>query len=281
MTLVLVATDGSSDSLRAVEWAARLAVAHHSELVVMTAFVPEGSELPPDRVAELEAGRENELLAWSAPARTIAAEGGEPRTVRTVLRHGDVSTAVRDLGDELGADIVVIGRAGSSGGPGLLALGSTAEDLAHHVERPLAVVGGTVMSSIGRIVVGVDGSDNGRRALRWAADTARAADADVITVTTVPDMSDPGDEGYDAEVAIRDQVAAELEPTGCRYLMRFVVGSDPADGLVDEASRQQADMIVVGMRGLGQATGLRVGGVALAVLHRGNRPLVLVPPAHD
>ena len=50
-----------------------------------------------------------------------------------------------------------------------------------------------------------------------------------------------------------------------------------ADGLLDAAAEHEADFVVVGTRGIGGFSGLRVGGTALRLLHRAELPLAVVP----
>ena len=57
-----------------------------------------------------------------------------------------------------------------------------------------------------------------------------------------------------------------------------VVEADPAHTLIDCAQRHNSDLIVVGTRGAGGFHGLRLGSVALKILHHATRPVVLVPP---
>jgi nucleotide-binding universal stress UspA family protein len=51
------------------------------------------------------------------------------------------------------------------------------------------------------------------------------------------------------------------------------------NGLVFLYSEIKPEMM--GARGLGGFTGLRAGGVALAVVHRAELPVIMVPPADD
>jgi nucleotide-binding universal stress UspA family protein len=41
----------------------------------------------------------------------------------------------------------------------------------------------------------------------------------------------------------------------------------------------RADLLVIGTRGAGRFSGVRIGGVAMKVLHQASLPVVLVPPA--
>jgi nucleotide-binding universal stress UspA family protein len=57
-----------------------------------------------------------------------------------------------------------------------------------------------------------------------------------------------------------------------------LLGTNAADALLEAARQQRSDLVVVGARGLGGVTGLRIGGVALRTLHEADRSVVLVPP---
>jgi nucleotide-binding universal stress UspA family protein len=76
------------------------------------------------------------------------------------------------------ADLVVVGSRGI-GGFGQLLLGSTSYRLASQTPTPVAVIHFAGANASNRdafpmgLVVGVDASDSGDRALRWAADEAR------------------------------------------------------------------------------------------------------------
>jgi nucleotide-binding universal stress UspA family protein len=75
-----------------------------------------------------------------------------------------------------------------------------------------------------------------------------------------------------------DDWTGPLAALGDRFESTTRSGTPVADTLLDVAAEVHADLLVVGTRGLGGFTGLRIGGVALAVLHRCDRPVVLVPP---
>jgi nucleotide-binding universal stress UspA family protein len=114
---------------------------------------------------------------------------------------------------------------------------------------------------VGKIVVGIDGSDAAKDALRWALDEARLRSDEVVAVhawEAPPVMPEPGPApGFDL-VAI----LPEVEEAGERLVkavVEEVVGDSevtvepvaivgpPASVLVDAA--RDADMLVVGSRG--------------------------------
>jgi nucleotide-binding universal stress UspA family protein len=142
-----------------------------------------------------------------------------------------------------------------------------------------------------RIVVGVDGSEQSRAALRWALAEARLRDADVRAVYAwafpivpgrefAPALAIPLDElRAEANELIDTVVAEEVgDETDVRVTHLAIEGS-AADVLVD-ASRN-ADLLVVGSRGHGGFAGLLLGSVSQQCAHHAACPVVIVRPQPD
>lgn len=136
------------------------------------------------------------------------------------------------------------------------------------------------------VVVGVDGSDNARRAVRWGAAEARRRDLPLRlmiafgwvhgSVAGHPELG----ESY-REILLRhahEQLAAATaeataEAPGIDVETQLVVGS-PIAVLGDEARR--AHLLVLGDRGVGRIEGLVVGSVAAALAAHATCPVVVV-----
>jgi len=277
MKTIVVGTDGSSGAAHAVRWANRLAWAHGAEVVVMTGYTPTQSELPPGHAEGLLDQERQRLEQWSERLRL----GDVP--LRTVVVEGDPRPGILSVAEEVAADLVVVGRVGSSAGPGPLHIGSMAEWLAHHTDRPLAVIGGRVSSTTRSVLVGVDGSEGSDAALRWVAGLASSAELRVVAATVEEPLvewtpaSSPLNWRRGVEEQVRTELAADLTAAGIDFTALALAGMNVPDVLLQAASEERIDVIVLGMRGLGGFTGLRIGGVALKVLHRVDRPIVLVP----
>ncbi|CAN5432638.1 universal stress protein [soil metagenome] len=143
-----------------------------------------------------------------------------------------------------------------------------------------------------RIVVGVDDSQGGRAAMRWALREAGLRNAAVEAVHT---WSMPWSEGFNTAWAI-DRAAFE---EGARAMMRGVVAEaqrdvgvsiSPTLAVVEGVSAASAlteaadgaDLLVVGSRGRSGLTGLALGSVSTACVHRATCPVVVVrPERHD
>jgi nucleotide-binding universal stress UspA family protein len=146
---------------------------------------------------------------------------------------------------------------------------------------------------IGRIVVGVDGSDGSRRALAWAADEARLRKwvvvaihaytnpsflmaSDVLPGVPAAPITDP-ELIERLEEAAEKLLAQEIEQVDSDDLTieGRVVAGPAADALIQAA--QEADLVVVGTRGLGGFRELLLGSVSHQVAHYSPRPVVIVP----
>jgi nucleotide-binding universal stress UspA family protein len=277
MKRVLVGTDGSPVAGDALRWASNLARSHDAELLVVTCRRPQRGRDAGHR-DESDGDLEQQLAAWVEPVR---AEGAP---VRTSIVRDDPRQGLLQAAEAEDADLVVVGRTGH-GGPRVLQLNSTAEHLAHHADRPLAVIAARAQPRLRRIVVGFDSSDNARAAARWAADTATRTGAAVDVVSVWQPVvewtrtDNPRHWRREHEAFIRQRWASELFDTGVEVDVHAVRGTRPAASVLRVAGRTDADVIVMGMRGLGGFSGLRIGGVALRTLHRARRSVVLVPPS--
>ena len=138
------------------------------------------------------------------------------------------------------------------------------------------------------IVVGVDGSEGSKVALRWALEEAlQLTDARVIAVATwlyPVATASPFMSGYDVPIDLTEPTEERLKATlaevvGERYqklsvIPRVVAGS-AASTLIQEG--HDADLLVVGTRGHGGFKGLLLGSVSHQVANHAPCPVVIVP----
>lgn len=138
-----------------------------------------------------------------------------------------------------------------------------------------------------RVIVGVDGSEGSRRALRWAADEAKRRDATLLVITvwqypvftTIPAFGvlPPVEEmSAEAEAGLRALLEEEgLTGRDDLTVLESVVQGPAAPALLDAAGED--DVLVVGSRGHGGFTGLLLGSVSQAVVTHAPCPVVVVP----
>jgi nucleotide-binding universal stress UspA family protein len=138
--------------------------------------------------------------------------------------------------------------------------------------------------STGRIVVGVDGSQPSRDALRWAKTQAENTGADLVAVAawSYPAAAYPTLAGYvpisnavDLEDETRAAVEAVIKETlGDAQITLMVVEGHPANAIVDAA--RGASMVVVGCRGHGGFIGALIGSVSQHVVAHATCPVVVI-----
>jgi nucleotide-binding universal stress UspA family protein len=141
------------------------------------------------------------------------------------------------------------------------------------------------MSGSARIVVGIDGSDNAKQALRWAAKQAgyTGASLDVVAAWEFPAtygwVAIP-DEDYDlsgyAQKAVAEAVADVFGADVPASLSTHVLQGHAAEVLV-EASKG-AELLVVGSRGYGGFKDALLGSVSTYCVHHAHGPVTVVRP---
>lgn len=133
-----------------------------------------------------------------------------------------------------------------------------------------------------RIVVGIDGSDGSKRALRWAAKLADLLGARIDAVTTwelptgsllraLPASYSPEP---DVEQLLTDTVDAVLGADRPADMRLKVLEGPAAQTLITVA--EGALMLVVGSRGLGGFTGVLLGSVSARVAEHASCPVLVV-----
>ena len=139
------------------------------------------------------------------------------------------------------------------------------------------------------LVVGVDGSDQARRAAEMAAAMARRTGAVLHLMTVVrppegwwgivaspPTSTALGKTLMDARKEILDALLATIDLEGVEHEVVEDIG-DPARMLVDYADKMAADYLIVGKRGAGLIERIVVGSVANRVVHDAPCPVIVVP----
>ena len=140
------------------------------------------------------------------------------------------------------------------------------------------------------IVVGIDGSAGSVRALEFALAEARLRGSKLKAVEVwhipasvysggglAPVVTDPDEfEGFAKERLdeVLQSVAAQAEGV---EVERIVREGQPAEVLVEAA--EDAELLVVGSRGLGGFRGLLLGSIGQQCAHHARCPVVIVPKA--
>jgi nucleotide-binding universal stress UspA family protein len=217
-----------------------------------------------------------------------------PVTTTTETDEGQPGRVLVEAGKDAGL-IVVGGR-----GHGALAsalLGSTTGFVLHHAHGPVMVVPDRAAPGpLHRVVVGYDGEECSRSALRWGLDAATRYRCPLHVVHAMNILPIPGPNVLypDYDIATRSWLTQEVdEALEARHdveVILEVIEGPAARVLISEAGAD--DLLVVGSRGRGGFADLVLGSVAtqctthargaVVVVRRNeerlDRPLPTVPP---
>lgn len=143
----------------------------------------------------------------------------------------------------------------------------------------------------GRIVVGIDGSESAADALRWAVDQAKCTGATVEAVYAwdrgaavslgMPPLLDWSLVQKAAESRPRELVRDAIDGRSDVRIVTKTVPGNPAEVLVERS--RNADLLVVGSRGLGGLKGMLLGSVGHHCAAHAHCPVVIVHqvPEHE
>jgi nucleotide-binding universal stress UspA family protein len=285
---VVVATDGSGEALRAVDWAAREAALRNASLrIVSAASLPKivVLQLQPERDAVLGSVREQRSRALAAAAaRAARLAPGLP--IDTDPVEGPAARAVTDSGS--GALMLVVGFRGI-GAFAAMTLGSVARYAADHASCPVVVVrdeaaAGHRLVGVG---VGVGGLEDSAGALTFAFEEAALHQARLIAIHAWRAPQDgvfwAGDRfppsGLPAAAAgVARQLTLLMDGWREKYpdvpVSEDVVHGHPGRALAGLSAR--ADLVVIGRHA--SRPGLRgPGSVRHAVLNHAHGPIAVVP----
>ena len=139
------------------------------------------------------------------------------------------------------------------------------------------------------IVVGVDGSGHSQRALEWAMNEAAVRHLPLTVLTVHPSIvgyfggvvtspQDPEltEQARVAVTAEADKVLAGLNGPHPESVTVKATHSFPVEELINAS--KDADLVVLGSRGVGGFTRLLVGSTASQVVQHAYCPVVIVPP---
>ena len=290
---VLLGVDGSQASDRAVSLVSNLAWPAGSTIDVITAHPsPAAGSRTPGALLPLDLAREREN-AVEVAAQGIADDAARrftapDLTVETRVVRDRASQAILDEAERFEVDLIVLGNRGH-GAIASAVLGSTCLEVIDRSPRPLLIARRDRMV---RILVGEDGSKCAAAAvdLLCRCPVFHGAGVRVLSVDDEETRWSPWERGAarresDMAAAVKAHAAREALAEATASTFRgagmkaeaLVQDGSPAHQLVEAAADWDADLIVVGSRGLSGLERLLVGSVARAVLYHASCSVLVVP----
>jgi nucleotide-binding universal stress UspA family protein len=132
------------------------------------------------------------------------------------------------------------------------------------------------------IIVGYDGSECAKAALRAALEVGKAY-GEKVTIAFGYELSPVGGELHDYHAALKELAtkrvteATELAATDGAEVEGVILEEEPAKGLAELAAERDARVIVVGTHGESPLRGALLGSTPHKLLHLANRPVLVVP----
>lgn len=283
--LVVVGVDDSDCARRAARWAADEADRRHGRLLLVHAYALPATgysgynPFPADLLATLEEEARDTVVALAGELQAL-----HPSiSLGTFVTYGDAVTVLRSAAS--GAALAVVG--GHRTNRIAMALGSVAGRFAARTHVPVAVVHSAEPPSTGSVVLGIDGSPAGERAIGFAFDEADLRGVPLVavhawtspvTVGPVPGYSGVIADDESIEQSERVLLSERLAGWADKYpdvaVEKVLVRGTAERAILQRAAAAQ--LIVVGTRGHAALTGLVLGSTSQALITHSKAPVVVV-----
>ncbi|WP_086825832.1 universal stress protein [Streptomyces sp. NRRL B-24572] len=280
MSDVLAGIDPRELSVQALVWAADEAARRSARLHMVVAVPPVHDRFWYAAVAHRDSLRIRAESAL-ANAEDLVRELHDGLWTATELVDGAPATVLCDRTPD--AALAVVGSRRLGRAAEILGEGSVAVPLAARADCPVVVIRAPEHTTVHPplIVVGVDGSRDCQAAVAFAAAEASLREARLVAAWVWPRAPLSHGDGADG-LADRRRLLAE-SVTGCadRYpdvdVEQVILRGHPVEELT-HASRE-ALAVVVGRRGRGGCSGMRLGSTVHGLLHHAACPVITVPPS--
>ncbi len=288
MRKILCATDlssGADEALRQADALARLTGASLEAIHVVPSPLRSYPLFP--QLHQREASELPGLIERAAELlgdRVAAVTGREPDDASLVVRDGVPYAAVVERAEETGADLLVVGAAGATGGR---PLGDVAEKVLRNAPCPVLVARATAGAEA--VLAATDLSDPSLPALTEAARVAMLRDVpltvlhnvDVMAADVAFGLAVPGlpiapenrSEGLVSEARAHLLDALVRSGVAARTI---VTTGDPAASILKAAAELPAGLLVIGTRGRTGLARLLLGSVASEVARSATCPVLAV-----
>jgi nucleotide-binding universal stress UspA family protein len=286
---VMLATDGSKDARAAAAFLKELPFPPSTTLritvvVTLPVFALDG---PP--IQEFKRSVLDEARGIVDEAKAVLAPYGF--AVETDVAVGDPKAEIVRLAEEWGADLLVLGARGLGLVKRFL-LGSVSYAVARHAPCPVLVVKGRPRK-LGSVLVAMDGSEDSFRAVRFLQSLGLPRQTKVRLLSVVEQLRYPSSAPQsvhgqivrmlkELEAERRGELEKVLERAAAHFddkvtrVTRSTPTGNPADEIVATAGDHDADLVVVGARGLGGMARLLLGSVSERVLRHARCPVLIV-----
>jgi nucleotide-binding universal stress UspA family protein len=264
---LMVCTDGSDEGQNAVAAALDLAQACGSQVIAVQVLqvVPEVQAVVPDLPATLGKWVQENMAAIKAAADKRGV------VLKTVVPEGKLPhAAIVAAAEEMRPDLIIMGRCGKTGLVRILMGNVTARVIGNSPINILVVPRGG-MVGFQRILVASDGSPYSQAAWELGLAMAKQAKSRLIGVAVAPEEGDI----IEAKAIIRRMLTA-ASLAGVPLKAINPQGVAPETGIVQQAIKNEVDLIIVGSYGRTGLKKLLMGSVTERVIGDSPCPILVV-----
>ncbi|GGW08521.1 universal stress protein [Streptomyces narbonensis] len=278
MNEILLGVDPQELSVPALVWAADEAARRGLVLRLVVAVPPAHGGLRYDALARQSALRVRAESAI-ANAEDLVRELRDDLRIATDRVNGAPATVLRDMARH--AALVVVGSRRLGRPAEMFSESSVVVPLTARADCPVVVVRAPEHTAVHppTVVVGVDGSESSRAAVAFAVEEASLRAARLRAVWVWPRSVLAHDDGGEGLAERRRLLAESVAGRAERYpdvaITQDVLRGHPVEQLA--LASQESLSLVVGRRGRGGYSGMRLGSTVHGLLHRAPCPLVTVP----
>lgn len=278
MNEVLLGVDPRKQSIPALVWAADEAVRRGLGLRLVVAVPPSHDGLWFDTLAHQSALRIRADAAI-ADAEDLVRELHGSRRIATERVNGVPATVLRDKSTH--AVLVVVGTRGLGRAAEMFSESSVVVPLTARADCPVVVVRVPehAVSHPPTLVVGVDGSESSQAAIAFAVEEASLREAQLRAVWVRSPSVLAHDDVDRGLTEGRRLLAESVGGWADRYpevgIYEEILRGDPVEQLV--LTSQESLALVVGRRGRGGCSGMRLGSTVHGLLRRAPCPVIAVP----
>lgn len=295
---IVIGMDFSATATAAAAWTASHFAPEAELTVVHSVVVPEIPRFLRGRTPPTDVLIETARLGAAERMRELASAMDSDR-IRTEIRVGPAAEQIAQASRDHEADVIVVGRHGERQGV-LGQLGRTAEELVHSSAVPVLVASGIHDAPPRRILAAINDSKVAPWVFDWARFLAARFHAQATALHIVGSavftsvLQSVAVGAGDGEAVPAETVRTELLQSGDDWLQKMagasphrepmtvdVVFGDPGEEIVAAARRMDADLVVMGSRGLGGLGRAVLGSVASYVMRNAPCPILVVKEPED
>jgi nucleotide-binding universal stress UspA family protein len=264
---LMVCTDGSDEGQNAVAITLELARACDSQVfaVQVLQVVPEFQAVAPDLRATLGKKVQENMAVIKAAADKLGVSL-KPLVPEGQLPHAAIVAAA----EKIRPDLIIMGRCGKTVLARILMGNVTARVIGHSPINVLVVPRGAALA-FQRLLVASDGSPFSDAAWKLALSMAKQAKSRLIGVAVAPEEGDI----IEAKAIIRRMLAAASR-AGAPFKGVNPQGVAPDTGIVQQAIKNEVDLIIVGSHGRTGLMKLLMGSVTERVIGQSPCPVLVV-----